>query len=672
MLKPWVVRLRKIMSTLKFQVVAVSVLSGLMSGVGVMHLTLGVAGDELTRQVQEQEGDYAEATAAMLGDKLQVLQGALKAVQEHAPIDAWTNANTMRRYLLDKPALTPLFDAVTALDASGEVLIRVERGMPSGPQSSQRGSELFKRAMATDQPVVSDATMGRISKVPVVLMAQPAVSENSAHLGVLVGTLRLRSTNLFAAANRRSSNDAQEVVVDRRGMVLSYPDSDRVLTKAADIEGLAKPVRTWLENGAPIDTEAAFFSDDKHLVSLAGIPGSDWAVLRVARQSVVQAPVVAAHARGWTWALAAGAATAVLAGLLAVRVVRPVEQLRSRVDRLRSDPHGTEPWPQAKGEIGQLTRAFLTLQEERARREAEVALLSAQLQTVMEHARVGLAWIQGGQLQLANIELHRVLGAAPGTMVGRFMKSMFPTDVDYHAFKIVSASALTVQGDYEGETQLARQNGTKFWCRIEARAIRPGDREAGAIWTFRDITDQRRRDEALSYEASHDKLTGLRNRAAFEAELVKACQSSGAGVAALFIDLDRFKQVNDTGGHAAGDRMLQQVAQLLLSSVRRDDMVARLGGDEFAVILRGCTDQAAVRVADTMRRAIEDHVLCWEGHTFTIGASIGLVRTEDGQASVEAVLSSADAACYAAKRAGRNKIAVASEATTSIRTVTVL
>ena len=668
----WVTQLRKIMATLKFRVVAVSVLSGLLSGLGVLQLTLGVASDELTRQVREQEGDYAEATATMLGDKLQVLQSALRAVQQSAPIDAWTNANTMRRYLLDKPALNPLFDAITALDGSGEVLIRIERGMPSGPQPNQSSSALFKRAMTTDQPVVSDVSIGRISKVPVVLLGQPAVSENSAHLGVLVGTLRLRSTNLFAAANRRANNDAQEVVIDRTGVILSHRDSDVVMANAVDREELAGPVKAWLDSGAPIDTEAMSFSDDKYFVSLAGIPGSDWAVLRVAHQSVVQAPVLAANARGWTFAPAVGGATAMLAGLLAIWAVRPVEELRVRVERLRSEPHGQEPWPEATGEIGQLTAAFLLLQDDRAQREAEVAQLTAQLQTVMEHAKVGLAWVQGGQLRLVNVELHRLLAAPPGSLPGMLMRSMFASDEEYGQFKVVSRSALSVHGDYEGEAQLTQHNGKKVWCRIEARAIRQGDREAGAIWTFRDITDQRRRDEALSYEAAHDKLTGLHNRAAFETELLKACQTASAGVAALFIDLDRFKQVNDTGGHAAGDRMLQQVAQLLLNSVRRDDLVSRLGGDEFAVILKGCTDQAAVRIADNIRRTIEHHVLSWEGHAFTIGASIGVVRTVDEQASVEAVLSSADAACYAAKRAGRNKIAVAAEATTAARALTVL
>lgn len=668
----WSSRLATATATLKFKVVAVSVLSGVLSALGVMHLTLGVASDELGRQVREHEGRYAESTATMLGDKLQLLQSTLRAVQASTPIDAWTNANAMRRYLLDKPSLVPLFDAVTALDASGDVLIRVEHGMPTGPMPNQRSSDVFQRAMATDQPVVSEAMVGKLSQVPVVLLGQPAVSENNAHLGVLVGTLRLRSTSLFAATNRQGTHDTVEVVTDRQGRVLSHPDGDRVMTQAVQIAGLARAVTAWLDIGAPIDTEAMSFDDDRHLVSLAGIPGSDWAVVRVTNQAAVQAPVIAARTRGWTLALCAGGVSALLAGLLAFRVVRPVEHLRLRVEQLRSEPDGQAPWPDDGGEIGQLTDAFRGLHADRVQREAEVARLTQQLRLVMEHAKVGLAWIQRGQLQLANAELHRVLGAAPSTLPGLLMVSIFPSDADYDAFKLVSRNELSTRGDFEGEAELLRQDGSRFWCRIEARAVRPGDRDAGAIWTFRDITEQRRRDEVLAYEAAHDKLTGLHNRAAFEAELTQACQLAATGVAALFIDLDRFKQVNDTGGHAAGDRMLQQVAQLLLSSVRRGDMVARLGGDEFAVILRDCTSDAAVRIADTMRLAIHRHVLPWGIHKFTIGASIGMVHAKDGQAPMDAVLRSADAACYAAKRAGRNKIAVASGMTTSEEAVTVL
>ncbi|MCR5864085.1 diguanylate cyclase domain-containing protein [Aquincola sp. J276] len=668
----WMRALQKATATLKFKVVAVSVFSGVLSTLGVMHLTLGIASDELASQVLTHEGDYAESTAAMLGDKLQMLQSALKAVQERSPIDAWTSSNAMRRYLLDKPALTPLFDAITALDVSGEVLIRIEHGMPSGPAPNQGGSVLFQRAMTTDQPTVSDATVGRLSQAPVVLLAQPAVTENGAHVGLLVGSLRLRSTSLFAAANRRSTSGTREVVVDRKGKILSHPDIDQVLRAAVEVPGLEAPVKAWLDLGAPIDTQAMSFPGDKYLVSLAGIPGSDWAVIRATDQAVAQAPVAAARARGWKLALAAGGGSALLAGLLAFYVAQPLEQLRQRVERLRSAPDGDEPWPRHGGEVGQLTTAFLDLQVDRAQREAKVAQLMAQLQVVMEHAKVGLAWVQGGEFRLANAELHRVLSAPADSLPGLSMRLVHPSDDEYESFKTESANALTAQGDYEGEIELVKHDGSRFWCAIEARAIRRGDRSAGAIWTFRDVTERRQRDDALSFEASHDKLTGLHNRAAFEAELSQACTTPHVGVAALFIDLDRFKQVNDTGGHAAGDRMLQHVAELLLRSVRRDDLVARLGGDEFAVLLRNCTSESAVRVADKMRLAIERHVMPWDCHRFTIGASIGVVRTDDGQATVEAVLSSADAACYAAKRAGRNRIAVASEVTTTTAAVTVL
>lgn len=461
-------------------------------------------------------------------------------------------------------------------------------------------------------------------------------------------------------------------MVDRKGRILSHPDSNQVLRDAAQVPGLHSPVTTWLDMGAPIDTEAKSFSGKTHLVSLAGIPGSDWVVIRATEQAVAQAPVAAARTRGWKLAAVAGGASALLAGLLAFYVARPLEHLRQRVERLRTDPDSDAPWPRQAGEVGQLSKAFLDLQADRAERDVKVAQLMAQLQVVMEHAKVGLAWVQGGSFQLTNAELHRVLGAPPNSLVGMPMRLMHPTDDAHDAFRAVSADALSTQGDYEGEVELVKHDGRRIWCAIEARAVRRGDRSAGAIWTFRDISERRQRDQALSFEASHDKLTGLHNRAAFEEALSQACRAAHAGIAALFIDLDRFKHVNDTGGHAAGDRLLQQVAELLLQSVRRDDMVARLGGDEFAVLLRHCSTEAAVRIADKMRVAVERHVLAWEDHRFTIGASIGVVRTDDGQATVAAVLGSADAACYAAKRAGRNKIALAADNASTAEAVTVL
>jgi len=172
-----------------------------------------------------------------------------------------------------------------------------------------------------------------------------------------------------------------------------------------------------------------------------------------------------------------------------------------------------------------------------------------------------------------------------------------------------------------------------------------------------EVQEQQR--ERLAWTASHDSLTGLANRAEFEQLLASATQRAAQQpFCALFIDLDRFKQVNDSAGHAAGDAMLRDIAHQLVGQVRQSDTVARLGGDEFAVLLHQCPRPQALVIAEKLRAAVEAYALHWEGQCFQVGASIGLVPVDGSFADHTAVLRAADAACYSAKRDGRNRVAL--------------
>jgi diguanylate cyclase len=125
---------------------------------------------------------------------------------------------------------------------------------------------------------------------------------------------------------------------------------------------------------------------------------------------------------------------------------------------------------------------------------------------------------------------------------------------------------------------------------------------------------------------------------------------------ALFIDLDRFKEVNDTGGHAAGDALLRDIAGQLKHCVRRSDVVARLGGDEFAVLLPACPQWQGLALAQKLTATVQDYRLHWNGATFSVGASVGLVHVNSNSVSESDVLRAADSACYEAKRNGRNRV----------------
>jgi diguanylate cyclase (GGDEF)-like protein len=164
----------------------------------------------------------------------------------------------------------------------------------------------------------------------------------------------------------------------------------------------------------------------------------------------------------------------------------------------------------------------------------------------------------------------------------------------------------------------------------------------------------------LSWQASHDALTGLVNRREFEARLGKALDklSHQPGEHSLmFLDLDQFKVVNDTCGHAAGDQLLKQTSALLLENLGTAGLLARLGGDEFGVLLQDCTAGSAVAMAERLRLAVQELRFVWNGCAFSISVSIGLVHVAEADA-IEVTLQAADMACYMAKEKGRNRVQV--------------
>lgn len=183
----------------------------------------------------------------------------------------------------------------------------------------------------------------------------------------------------------------------------------------------------------------------------------------------------------------------------------------------------------------------------------------------------------------------------------------------------------------------------------------------GAVLVFHDVTHNRELSRKFSWQAKHDPLTGLINRREFEQRLEGALTSARIDdqVHALcYMDLDQFKIVNDTCGHVAGDELLRQVTMLLQEQIRKTDTLARLGGDEFGVLLTQCPLEQAIAVSNTLREKIQAFRFIWQGNSFAIGVSIGLVGITAESESLANLLIAADTACYAAKNNGRNRIHV--------------
>lgn len=213
----------------------------------------------------------------------------------------------------------------------------------------------------------------------------------------------------------------------------------------------------------------------------------------------------------------------------------------------------------------------------------------------------------------------------------------------------------------QGELWVQHHNGDHFLADVTGTPVRD---EAGTVThcvvTVQDITARRAQEAELHYLAGHDPLTGLLNRRGLEAVLAGAVGRAAAGLpgALLFLDLDRFKAVNDRAGHAAGDALLQALAGVLRTWVREGDQLGRLGGDEFAVLLDHAHLDVAALVAERICSEIQSFQFDWDGVIYTVGVSIGLMPV-DGRYAAATILDAADAAMYRAKQQGGNAVMIA-------------
>lgn len=218
-----------------------------------------------------------------------------------------------------------------------------------------------------------------------------------------------------------------------------------------------------------------------------------------------------------------------------------------------------------------------------------------------------------------------------------------------------------LSGDDEHFKSIQRLDGSTVAVALVGSSIRTEQGASGTVLVLHDMTRERQYIANLSWQASHDALTGLANRREFERRLEQALalQNLQPGRHSLmFLDLDQFKLVNDTSGHAAGDELLRHICAVLQQCLREEDILARLGGDEFGVLLQDCTPAMAEKMAEVLRQSVQNLHFVWKGRPFVSTVSVGLVHGSPALTSLEATLRAADMACYMAKEKGRNRVQV--------------
>ncbi|MDR2309269.1 MAG: EAL domain-containing protein [Paucimonas sp.] len=219
----------------------------------------------------------------------------------------------------------------------------------------------------------------------------------------------------------------------------------------------------------------------------------------------------------------------------------------------------------------------------------------------------------------------------------------------------------SLTGGVEHARLIQRLDGSTVSVNLVGSPILTEGQVSGTVVVLHDMTQERQYIANLSWQATHDALTGLANRREFEYRLEQALNALARQPgrhSLMFLDLDQFKLVNDTCGHAAGDELLRHICAVLQSGLREGDTLARLGGDEFGVLLENCPPDQAERIGEQLRQAVQSLHFVWKGRPFVTTVSIGLVHIAQTPGTLEASLRAADMACYMAKEKGRNRVQV--------------
>lgn len=285
----------------------------------------------------------------------------------------------------------------------------------------------------------------------------------------------------------------------------------------------------------------------------------------------------------------------------------------------------------------------------------------ARFKGAFSNAAIGMAIVSlQHRIVDANPAFCLMLGYTKEELEGKYFADITYADdielsVSYHN-KLVNK----IIDHYSFDKRYIHKDGFLIWANLSVSLT--CDDEGVPLYgvvQIQDITKQKEHADELNHLATHDSLTGLVNRREFERRikrLLVSTQKDKREHALCFMDLDQFKVVNDTCGHAAGDAMLHQLSTVLFDIVRHRDTLARLGGDEFGILMEHCGLDDAHRVAASLQKAVQDYQFIWEGRGFKVGVSIGLVPITSETGDLGELLKQADAACYMAKDNGRNRI----------------
>ena len=616
---------------------------------------------ELAQVISSQQFTLVSKVAEDIDSRLSATMDAISAHALIFPREALKSPSLTRDYFARLPVMLSLFDDLMVLAPDGTLIADFPE-LPARKTLNAHDMPFFQQVLTTRKVVISEPVISKTRREPIINVSAPIITSDGRVGAVLVGVLRLYKPNFLGNLGDIKIGKTGYFTLLTKGpnpVYVAHPDKTRILqprppggsaatTRALEgYEGSSEDVNS-------LGVSALFTSKTLHK--------APWVLVAVAPTDEFYASLAGAADRLLIIVVLVGLLMLPLVWLMAWRAMSPLAELRDAIVNLSGEKRTFVPVRvTGTDEFGDLTRAFNSLMHERMAAEATLHESESHLQLIADNMPALISFLDRDlRFTFANKRHLEWFGKAPAELINRSMREVFGNDTFEPVRHHYEAALKGERVSYDRERPTLGRMRHIYTTLIphfdETRQV------TGIFKLTTDVTEHKEAQKALHELARLDPLTGLCNRRDFDERLptaVKRNARNGAWLALMFVDVDYFKTINDTKGHAAGDDVLQEFAKRLSRCVRDTDTVARFGGDEFTVILEGLHEPAeAAAVGEKILLALEGDFTTRAGNC-KVSCSIGIALCPSDSTDIGELLRQADEAVYAAKKQGRNRCQVA-------------
>lgn len=629
--------------------------------------TLAVAERGMRDVTGRQQYVSLASAAVFIDEELDAKRNVLRVVADSLAAGGAHDDASLQRFLAAQTVLASEFYSAGVVAADGVLLASVS------PFKAQAGMSLkdrpyFEQTLATRRSVISAPLNGSISGMPIVVVTQPVLDAHGGVRYVLAASVNLRQPDFLGRLDAlKPGKGGYLYIMTNEGVIVEHPDKSRIMQHIEANGPISLPTRRamqgfegWMAGTTAQGVDALF--------AYHCIAGTGWILASVYPMNAAFAPLHAMRSK----ILLAAVLLAGLAGLAGWRVVlrllQPLERLRRQVHQIRRQRLGIEALQiERRDEIGDLSRDFYSLVAEREIAEAQTRDSERRLKLLTDHVPVVIVYIdREHRYQFINATFEKWFGRSRQESMMQSIRDVLGEEAyqlrEEYLLRAFAGEEVEYEFTIEGEGGGARRAfQTSYVPDVdESGAV------AGVYGLIHEITKVKAVHTALQFAAATDILTGIANRRRFDEQLAQSMQrtrATQAPMALAYLDIDRFKAINDSLGHHAGDEVLKEFASRLARSVRASDLVARLAGDEFVIIFEGVKSAAEVRqigakIIDAIRAPFD-----LASGALPVTTSIGIAIFRAGELTPAQLLHLADQALYQAKGQGRDGVALIEAAT---------